>query len=197
MPSIVAYRKTTGEYSTFEARLPYGATELATLDGVTYVSLPDGVAMPADQPPEIEITTHTITARLRRSLEASSPHSRAARQVADADVAAGRKTRAQADAAVLQRLSDLGLVLTALADIKEARIEADREECRRRLVEHYGDALEQASRFAGGYGETGTANILAGTVAARAASNVARDAINAATTAAQVEAVTVAWPVLP
>lgn len=79
---------------------------------------------------------------------------------------------------------------------KSARIEADRQECRRRLTEFYGDALEQGSRFAGGYGEAAQANILAGTVAARVASNTARDAVNAATTVEQVEAVTVQWPVL-
>jgi hypothetical protein len=79
---------------------------------------------------------------------------------------------------------------------KAQRIEQDRQECRRRLTEHYGDALEQTSRFAGGYGEFAKANILTGTVAARIASNVARDQINAATTVAEVEAVTVSWPVL-
>lgn len=89
----------------------------------------------------------------------------------------------------------------SLDTLKAERIEADREECRRRLVEHYGDALEQGSRFAGGYGEIGAANILAGTIAARAASNVARDAILAIqdgpNAIQQLEAVTVAWPVLP
>ena len=89
------------------------------------------------------------------------------------------------------------IAAATLPATKAARIEQDRQECRRRLTEHYGDALEQASRFAGGYGAQGQANILEGTMEARRASNVARDQINAATTLAQVEAVTVAWPVLP
>ena len=85
-----------------------------------------------------------------------------------------------------------------LAAAKTKRIEADRQECRRRLTEHYGDALEQVSRASGiGYSATAQQNHAAGVAAARDASNVARDLINAATTVAQVEAVTVQWPVLP
>lgn len=84
-----------------------------------------------------------------------------------------------------------------LADIKAARIEADREECRRRLVEQYGDALEQISRQVGWYGIVAQENHATGVQAAVDASNAARDAIIAATTVAQVEAVIVAWPVLP
>jgi hypothetical protein len=64
------------------------------------------------------------------------------------------------------------------------------------LVEHYGDALEQSTRFAGGYGEAAQANIMAGVPATILASNEARDAILAAQTLAQLEAVAVAWPVL-
>lgn len=86
-----------------------------------------------------------------------------------------------------------------LAATKTGRIESDRQECRRRLIEHYGDALEQGSRFVGGYGAQAQASIIEGTVAARAASNAARDEINLTTTntAAKVNAVVVNWPVLP
>lgn len=84
-------------------------------------------------------------------------------------------------------------ILTAT---KALRIEQDRQECRRRLVEHYGDALEQTSRRDGDYGATAQANIRAGVPATIDASNVARDAINAAATIEAVEAVIVAWPVL-
>lgn len=83
-----------------------------------------------------------------------------------------------------------------LAATKLARIESDRQECRRRLIEHYGDALEQVSRASGLYGETALANHAAGVEACIDASNTARDEINAATTVAAVEAVTVSWPVL-
>ena len=41
---------------------------------------------------------------------------------------------------------------------KAQRIEQDRQECRRRLTEHFGDALEQVSRAAG-IGYTAQANV--------------------------------------
>ena len=81
-----------------------------------------------------------------------------------------------------------------LAATKAARIEADRQECRRRLTEHYGDALEQGSRIAGDYGEVARVNRSTGVQAAVDASNTARDTINAATATAAVEAAVVAWP---
>lgn len=80
---------------------------------------------------------------------------------------------------------------------KAGRISAINAECRARLVAHYGDALEQGSRWGGAYGVEAHNAIALGVPATIAASNVARDEINAATTAAQVEAVTVTWPVLP
>jgi hypothetical protein len=83
-----------------------------------------------------------------------------------------------------------------LSATKAQRIEADRQECRRRLTEHYGDALEQVSRSAGLYGETARANHETGVTEAIAASNTARGLINAAATVEAVEAVTVSWPVL-
>ena len=79
---------------------------------------------------------------------------------------------------------------------KAARIEADRAECRRRLTEHYGDALEQVSRAAGLYTAAAQTSHALGVQASIDASNVARDTINAAATIAAVEAVPVAWPVL-
>ena len=79
---------------------------------------------------------------------------------------------------------------------KALRIEADRQECRRRLTEQYGDALEQVSRASGLYGSTAQANHADGVTACVAASNTARDQINAAQSVAAVEAVSVAWPVL-
>ena len=65
-------------------RLPEGAqhqrlgTELATIDGVTYVSLPDGATLPTEQPSEISasIATVTLTDALRAEIKAASPHVR-------------------------------------------------------------------------------------------------------------------------
>ena len=88
------------------------------------------------------------------------------------------------------------IAAAVLPAAKAQRIEQDRQECRRRLIEHYGDALEQVSRASGVYGETARDNHANGVEACIDASNTARDAINAATTVAAVEAVAVSWPVL-
>jgi hypothetical protein len=79
---------------------------------------------------------------------------------------------------------------------KADRIETDRQECKRRLFEFYGDGGEQVSRATGIYGETARSNHANGVAATIDASNVARDQINVATTVEEVEAVTVDWPEL-
>lgn len=90
MPSIVSYRKYVDKLVTRTLRLPDDATthspvgiELATLpNGVTYVSLPDGVVLPADQPAEIaaSIQVVTLTPALRLAIKAASPHVQLIRQ---------------------------------------------------------------------------------------------------------------------
>jgi len=51
-------------------------TELATVDGITYVSLPDGTELPADQPLEISASIQSIilTDALKTAIKAASPH---------------------------------------------------------------------------------------------------------------------------
>lgn len=51
-------------------------TELATVDGVTYVALPDGAALPANQPAEVSASIQlvTLTDTLRDAIKAASPH---------------------------------------------------------------------------------------------------------------------------
>ena len=86
MISIVAYHKHTDAITTRELRLPEGenhqriGTELATIDGVTYVSLPDGATLPADQPAEIAASIVTLTPELRAAISDASPHVRLIRQ---------------------------------------------------------------------------------------------------------------------
>ena len=81
MTTIFAYRKVQTEYTTIEMALPYEmdsenqCTELCTLEGVTYVSVPDSVTLP-DQPAELTITEATITPELRDQIKAASPHCR-------------------------------------------------------------------------------------------------------------------------
>ena len=78
---IYAYTKVSTPYTTIQMALPYEmdsenqCTELCTLDGVTYVSVPDSVALP-DQPAELTITETTITPELRDAIKAESPHCR-------------------------------------------------------------------------------------------------------------------------
>lgn len=51
-------------------------TELCTIEGVTYVCLPGGLAMPADQPAEISASIQVValTDELRDAIRAASPH---------------------------------------------------------------------------------------------------------------------------
>ena len=84
MTIIIAYRKFINTDITRELHLPVDAdnhrlgTELATLDGVTYVSLPDGAILPADQPQEIaaSIAVVTLSAAQISAIKAASPHVR-------------------------------------------------------------------------------------------------------------------------
>ena len=78
---IYAYTKVSTPYTTIQMALPYEmdsenqCTELCTLGGVTYVSVPDSVTLP-DQPTELTITEATITPELRDAIKAESPHCR-------------------------------------------------------------------------------------------------------------------------
>lgn len=48
-------------------------TELCTLDGVTYVAVPDGVTLP-EQHPEITIADVTLTDEMKEQIKAASVH---------------------------------------------------------------------------------------------------------------------------
>ena len=78
---IYAYTKVSTPYTIIQMALPYEmdsenqCTELCTLGGVTYVSVPDSVTLP-DQPTELTITEATITPELRDAIKAESPHCR-------------------------------------------------------------------------------------------------------------------------
>jgi hypothetical protein len=53
-------------------------TELATIDGVTYVSIPDTETLPIIQPDEIKasVTLVTLTPELKVAIKAVSPHAK-------------------------------------------------------------------------------------------------------------------------
>jgi len=92
---MFAYRKCIDAYTTHTLRLPEGeqgqpaGTEVATVDGVTYVSLPDGVALPANQPDEIAASVKAVTldAVLRETIANASPQVRMIRQHVAAQIA--------------------------------------------------------------------------------------------------------------
>ena len=81
MTTIHTYTKHQTPYTVIQAVLPDSAgendelhcTELCTIDGITYLSVPDGVTLP-DQPPEIELTPVTLSPELREQIKAASPH---------------------------------------------------------------------------------------------------------------------------
>ena len=83
MPSIVSYQKHIDSLRTVELRLPEDAdthqrigTELATINGVTYVSLPNGATLPAAQPAEIaaSVSTAALDQATREAIKLASPH---------------------------------------------------------------------------------------------------------------------------
>lgn len=78
---IYSYQKHIDSLRTVEIALPTGeshqriGTELATINGVTYVYLPDTATLP-DQPIEIDVAPATLTDSLKDAIKAASPHVR-------------------------------------------------------------------------------------------------------------------------
>ena len=92
-----------------------------------------------------------------------------------------------------------GRPTTALGGFRFDKIKAINDECRRRIFARFGMAEEQVSRARGYYGPAETEamdSLTVGIPAMLDAANAAQDAILAATTSAQVEAVTVTWPAI-
>jgi hypothetical protein len=83
MPTLYSYKKYQDTSTSRELLLPEDpethqriGTELATLDGVTYVVLPDGATLPTNQPPEIaaSVAAVTLTPTLKNAIANASPH---------------------------------------------------------------------------------------------------------------------------
>lgn len=89
-----------------------------------------------------------------------------------------------------------GRPATALGGAQYDKIKAINEECKRRIFARFGSAEEQVSRSRGYYGAAEQAAMDTSIPAMLDAANDAQDAILAATTTAQVEAVTVTWPAI-
>jgi len=77
MPKIYKYQKVTDKYTTYTA-IDNGEedkriTELCTIDGDTYISVPDDVILP-EQPTQIILELVSVTAELKEQIEEVSPH---------------------------------------------------------------------------------------------------------------------------
>ena len=80
MPKIYSYSKITDKFTTYIITGPDykegedHITELCTIDGTTYVSVPDSVVLPI-QPGQITLKeVATLTPELRKKLKGASPH---------------------------------------------------------------------------------------------------------------------------
>jgi phosphate uptake regulator len=68
---IYNYQKISDTYTTYQANLPEGAQELATIGDVTYVFSP--TELPA-QPEQLTVVEVTLSDELREAIKAASPH---------------------------------------------------------------------------------------------------------------------------
>lgn len=86
MTYIVSYQKHFNALTTKTIALPenpdghgYVGTELATIDGTTYVALPDSAVLP-EQPAEITVSLVDLTPELKVVISEASPHVRLIRE---------------------------------------------------------------------------------------------------------------------
>lgn len=92
MSYIVRYRKFIDAERTVEVVLPEDENgqrvgmELATVDGATYVSLPDSAQLP-EQPIEIKVESVKLTPELKASISDASPFVRMIRQMVSDKIA--------------------------------------------------------------------------------------------------------------
>lgn len=76
MAYIVSYQKFITRDTTKQLDAPEGSSELCTIDGVTYVSVPDDSQLSNEQPLEIAGTVQTVvmTDDLRELIKSQSTH---------------------------------------------------------------------------------------------------------------------------
>lgn len=79
MTKIYSYKKIYTEYTIIQLIFPHFTeftdfcTELCTIDGITYVSIPDTILLP-DQPPEIQLTEVILNDALKQQIKDNSCH---------------------------------------------------------------------------------------------------------------------------
>jgi hypothetical protein len=75
MTHIVSYQKQSDAYTVYQLNAPEESTELCTIDGVTYVSVPDDdLPEQAAQISASIVNPVTLTTELREAIKAASPH---------------------------------------------------------------------------------------------------------------------------
>lgn len=76
MSKIINYKKYVTRDITRQLNTPNNTTELCTIEGTTYVSIPDGTELPTEQPSEIasSIQTVELTDELRELICKHSSH---------------------------------------------------------------------------------------------------------------------------
>ena len=75
MTHIVSYQKQSDAYTVYQLNAPEGSTELCTIDGVTYVGVPDDdLPEQAAQISASIVNPVTLTTELREAIKAASPH---------------------------------------------------------------------------------------------------------------------------
>lgn len=129
MPTIVSYQKFISKDITRLLRLPEDAnhqqlgTELATLaDGLTYVCLPVGAALPVNQPVEISasiVNPVTLTLAQIAEIKAKSPHVRLINQRVTEQISAK-----------YSQTDEIGFCRTGALDPNFAAYNAHAESCR-------------------------------------------------------------------
>lgn len=72
MAKIYYYQKVTDEFTTYQAQ-GEGLVELCTIEGITYVSVPDDGQLSAEQPEQIRLEEADLTDELREKIKAISP----------------------------------------------------------------------------------------------------------------------------
>lgn len=93
MTSIVAYQKFIDNLRTVELEYPQDedgkrlGVELATVEGVTYVFLPEGATLPS-QPEEITVAPVELNPVLKLAITEASPYVRMIRQMVSEKIAA-------------------------------------------------------------------------------------------------------------
>jgi len=122
MPKIYSYPKVTDKFTTHTVAEPDykdgedRTTELCTIDGATYISVPDSVVLPA-QPEQITLVEVVPDQLLYEAIEAESPHT----QLINQRIADGVLTLAEGNA----QKRALGYIPDGLVTICEKKVEAE------------------------------------------------------------------------